>query len=448
MAVVRPFVGTRYNPQIVTDLKAVVAPPYDVISPTMQDELYAASPHNVVRLILGKEKMNDDEYNNKYLRAASCLQSWRTDTVLIDEKKKSFYFYEQEFRIPGGEKKRRMGFFAAVRIEDYKSGKIRAHEQTFAGPKADRLKLLRSTQCNLSPIFCLYSDPEKKAEAIAKKAMAKKPITDITDKDGVRHRMWIANDKPSIKGIAEAMCNRELYIADGHHRYETAVNYKLERCIASGTKDGKQPYDYVMMFLCNAEQEGLTILPTHRILSKDLDDCVDHDEVLEDFQEHFNVTPQKISMSNLDKSADTLLKAVSKAGKKGVSFGMVLPDGRAFVIQMKPKVDLAELIDEEIHPAVRGLDVTILHHYVISKVWMGNPEIELDDDDILYSKDIAEALDVLKRRKACAVFLMNPTRMEQLREVAGAGQRMPHKSTYFYPKLLSGLVFRDLNAPW
>jgi uncharacterized protein (DUF1015 family) len=450
MARVLPFVGTRYNPKAVENLSAVMAPPYDVISPEQQDQLYKADPHNIVRLILGKGQVDDDEYSNKYQRAASLLKEWKSNGILMDDPCRNLYVYQQEFRTPDKKLRKRTGFFAAVKVEDPEKGRIRAHERTFEGPKEDRLKLLRSTHCNLSAIFCLYSDPARECDEILASVIKEPPRMELTTDDKVIHRLWLLSNSAKVKQLSALMQDREFYIADGHHRYETAVRYAQEMSRLTGRKSGERPpFTYTLAFLTNCDSEGLTILPTHRVLSPELGEGIEYDEILDDLKQYFDVTPLKLDLKKAPTEGPRLCAKLELLGKKAMSFAMILPGGKGYSLGLKHGARIKSEMPENMDKDIASLDVSVLHHYIIAQVWVGNPEIELDDQDIFYPKDAASALKMLGAPTyASAVFLMNPPKMEQVRTIASKGLRMPHKTTFFYPKLLSGMVLRDHSAPW
>ena len=427
-------------------LAQVTAPPYDVISPKRQDELYERSPFNIVRMILGKEHVDDDEYNNKYQRAASFLKDWKSSGALMDDPGKNFYIYQQEYKTPDKKTRVRTGFFAAIRLERPGKGNIHAHEHTFEGPKADRLKLLRSTHCNLSPIFCLYSDPSRESDKLLEEVLSQgPPRMELTDDEKVTHRLWLISDMARIKRLSALLQDKAFFIADGHHRYETALNYYEEMKDAKpNRKDKASPYAYTLSFLMNCEAPGLEILPTHRVLSGELGVDVEQEEILEDLEEFFDLKPVKVNLKKADSEGAALCKKIETLGKKTSAFALVFPGGRGFILTLKPKSGLEEELPEDLHRDVAVLDVSIMHEYIIPRIWIGNPEMELDDLDIFYLKDAGEALRMLGAPTyACAVFLMNAPTMEHVRRIASQNLRMPHKSTYFYPKLLTGLVLRD-----
>lgn len=448
MAEVMPFVATRFSNRNGEDLARVLTPPYDVIDAKMQQGFYESDPHNIVRIDFGRENPSDTEFENRYSRSGETWKKWKSEGVIAEDPKKSFYVYEQEFALPDGRVVRRRGFFAAVKLEDFSEGGIRAHEHTFDGPKADRFRLMRATHSNMSPIFCLYDDPACTIDQlIAAGIEGQQPIECAFGE--VTQRLWTLCKPSVIEAIRAAMAKQTLFIADGHHRYETSLLYRDEMRQALRQKNGRQPYDYTLMYLNNIHDEGLVILPTHRVLSREACMGTEIEEILEDLREFFDVEPLKIDMGDLENEARRVMGLLATAGEQGIAFIMSLCKGRAFLLKLKPDADLDAMIDEEdVSPLIKRLDVTILHRYIINHAWLGNPEIELDDQDVNYVKDAAQALSCMSHTKWGVAFLLNPTRIEQVCEIARAGMRMPHKSTYFYPKLVTGMVMRDMNSPW
>ncbi|MGI8908303.1 MAG: DUF1015 domain-containing protein [Candidatus Sumerlaeaceae bacterium] len=447
MAEILPFIGMRYNSQLIGNLSKVLAPPYDIISPELQDELHQRHPNNVVRMELGRDERDDDGFSNKYTRAANTLGTWRSDGILIEDERPSFYLYEQQFKTADGQVKKRRGFFALVKLEDYKSGAIRAHETTMSGPKVDRLKLLRATHANFSPVFVLYNDPNEEVLKLLSQRMSEKPWEEVVDDDTVTHRLWVVQKKDFLIELRELLKSRQLFIADGHHRYETALKYRDEMREETGKKDGKQPFDYMMMFLTSAEQDGLVILPTHRALTRSFLNQVDMREAVEELKENFDLAKDKVDLEKPEAEAKRLLDKLQTAGKKSHSFAMVLGDGTVFFVTLKKGVNPTEMIDEEdIDDRVKNIDVAILHYYIINYVMAGNPEFELDDDECYYIRDAMRVLELLKQKKAALGFLLNASPLEEVMRIVSAGIRMPHKSTYFHPKIITGLVIRNMEC--
>jgi uncharacterized protein (DUF1015 family) len=448
MAGVRPFAATRFSASFNGNLSDLLTPPYDVIDSKMQQELMDNHPNNLVRIDFGRVEPDDSEFNNRYTRASGFWKEWKQQGVLQDDSVKSYYVYEQEFQLADQDRVRRRGFFAAVKIEDFSQGGIRAHEHTFDGPKADRFRLTESTHTNLSPIFCLYDELERKIARLLQDGVAgQKPVEATID--DITHRLWVLSDLESCNQVTRLMEGRTLFIADGHHRYETSLMYQKKMRDVSTDPDGNQSYDYTLMYLNNIHDDGMIILPTHRVLSRETCMGVDHDECIQDMAEYFELEQLDIETGNLEAEAARLTQTLEESGWQSTSFLMILPGYRVWLLRMKAGVNLDEMIEQKNLPeAVRKLDVSILHQYIINRAFLGNPDLELDHDDCKYVKDTLGALKSMGSNKYGVAFLMNPTRMEQVCEVAGSGFRMPHKSTYFYPKLATGLVMRDMHCPW
>ncbi len=451
MAEVWPFAGTRYTTQEgeQNNLSEVIAPPYDEITPTLQKELHERNPSNIVRLILGHEAASDDEINNRYTRAAECYRDWKSRGVLSDEQRKCFYIYEQEFKVEDqDEPVTRLGFFALVKLQDFRSGKTRAFEMTFESAKLDRLKLLRNTQINDSPLYILYQDEENVITEVLNEAKAKNsPAEDFVCQNGIRHRLWLVHKKDPILRVHEAMKPKRLFIAHGHHRYETALKYRDEMREMTGRRDGRQPFDFTLMFLQRAEDETLFTEPIHRMLARELGLDIELDEVLEDLEEFFTLSEFKLNMKELEKASGTVREKLKPARGSRSRFVMVLPNGRAWQLTLKKDADINEMIEEEtMSDELKSMDVVMLHHFIIARGWIGNPEVELDEDDVFYRKDITEGLSLLQRRKACVGFFLNPMSKEDVLKVAENGELLPHNSINFFPKIPSGLVIRDLNV--
>jgi uncharacterized protein (DUF1015 family) len=448
MADILPFIGTRYNSQLIGDLSKVVAPPYDIISPDQQDELYERHPNNVIRLELGRDKPGDDAFSNRFTRAANSLRTWRSDGILIEEDQPAIYLYEQEFRVSEKQVKKRRGFFALVRIDDAQSGRTKPDEQTFAGPKADRLKLMRATGANLSSIFAVYTDRERQIqEMISERMDHEKPWEVIVDEEQVVHRMWVVHKKEFIMKLREGMKPRRLFIADGHHRYETALSYRDEMREETGKRDSKQPFDYMMMYLTSSDQDGLVILPTHRALSRRFMSEVDLKAALEEIRECFDVQEGKVDLEKPDAAGCKIVTTVGKLGDKCTAIAMALSSGKVYYLRLKKAIDPCALIeDEDVDDRVKRLDVSILHNCIINQIFVGNPEFELEDDECSYVRDMSQVLNLLKSKKAPVAFVMNAIPIQRFMEIVGAGIRLPRKSGFFHPKIITGLVLRNMDS--
>lgn len=443
MADIQPFLATRYSREYQPELSRLLTPPYDVISPEMQQAFYDRHPKNLVRIDFGKEQLGDGKNGQtKYTRAADLFDTWKKEGVFERDPRPAIYVYEQEFDLPGRGRRRRRGFFCAVKLEGLQEG-IRAHERTFEGPKADRLNLTRATHANISPIFCVYQDEARQSDSLLGKAIAGRRPVECTI-DDVVHRLWMVDDAATIAELQKAMKDKRLFIADGHHRYETALNYRAEMIAAKGETPGAL-WNSTLMFLANTYDEGLEILPTHRVLTPELSAGIDTERVLGELRRHFEVRELQ-APKKAPEAAELITRELEQAGEKATSFAILLAPKRALIASLKPGADPSVLIpDADVAPEVKKLDVTLLHRYLIGRLWLGEGAPEPGHDDILYIKDATQAVEMVWKQGYEAGFLLNPTRMDQVCEIAGLGLRMPQKSTYFYPKIITGMVIREMG---
>jgi uncharacterized protein (DUF1015 family) len=434
MARIFPFRGLRYNPSKVK-LAEVVTQPYDKITPEMQDRYYESSPYNLVRIILGKPQAGDDERQSVYTRAANYVQQWRTNGILAPDTEPSLYRYAQTFRVPGdssGEVLERRGFIAVGQVEDYDQQVVFRHEQTLSKPKADRLNLLRATQAHFGQIFMLYSDPAAEIDAALRQSGP--PTTEVRDEYGVQHRMWKVSDPGTIQALQAKMAGKKLIIADGHHRYETALNYRNERRQQVGG-NLNAPYERVMMTFVNMDAPGLVILPTHRVVFG-----------VEDFSIFGMVAKLQVNFEVEDlgplTAMDTALEKLRQAGKERTALLAATAHG-GFLMRSRPEIHwngAASLSERQ-----RTLDVVQLHKLVLGGVLRLSEEDIRDQKHLRYLRDAREAVDQVRQGSVNVAFLMNPVRVEQVRDIAFGGEVLPQKSTDFYPKLLSGLVAYSLE---
>lgn len=410
MAEVLPFKGVLYNMPHISGASGedLLAPPYDIITPEYKEELYQKSPYNIVRIDFGKESEGDDGTSNKYTRAKSCLDEWLREGVLIASDKPSFYSYEISYTIRNEEKVLK-GFLGLVRLQELGKGNIYPHEYTHSKPKKDRLSLMRICGANVSPIFSLFrSDKGRTAEVLAG-VNASAPYIEAKDLDGSVHRLWEIRDEDKISTIRKELRDKAIFIADGHHRYETALEYQREMRMKEGPSDSPRPYDYVLMFLADMAGEGLTILPTHRLVKnmpKDALEIMSHDFEVEEMSDGVDISG-------------------AIAGKRD-RYGLYMGGQNWYRLSYK---------GEGIHgvaPALRDLDVTVLHDLIFKQL--------LDIDRVSYEMDIGKCLQAVRDKAFEAAFFLNPTNVGDVESVALASLRMPPKSTYFYPKLLTGMV--------
>ncbi len=424
MAEIRPFRALHYEPDVVGDFAGVVAPPYDVIDDVQRDALYARSPYNVVRLILGREA-------DRYAAAAHCLAEWRAAGALVRDGEPALYVYVQDFRLPDGDLRQRGGIIGAVRLEPFSTGRIRPHERTLSGPKADRMRLMEACRVNLSPIFGLYAGRSAAVEKAREECDRTPPLVDIRDGEEVRHRLWRISPADAT-AIAAELEPQTIFIADGHHRYETALEYR-NRQAERRQLSSDDPANFIMMFLCSMADPGLVVLPTHRVLVGLA--AFRPSDFVASLHPDFQVRAL----------ADTELLAALHAAEPPGHLGIVARGaGAAWLASLSsPAVldrDVADLV-----PAVRHLDVTLLDRLVLQKRLGVDAAAAAHDGRLRYVKDENEAVAMVRHGEADAAFLLKATRIDEVEAVCLSGETMPEKSTYFYPKLISGLLFNPLE---
>jgi uncharacterized protein (DUF1015 family) len=440
MASIYPFRAWRYNPSAVK-LEDVVTQPYDKISPAMQQAYYQRSPYNLVRIILGLPELFDAEKGESvYSRAAQDLKTWRKSGVLTQEKDPCIFAYAQRFRVPGSDAfKERRGFIALGKVHDYSEQVVFRHEYTLSKPKGDRLNLLKATRAHFGQIFMLYSDPAGSIETILYDG-AGPADAEVTDEYEVLHRLWRVSDPAAIRLLVSAMADRKLIIADGHHRYETALNYSREHTpaeIAHNEHNPNQlpqpafPEEAVMMTFVNMDSDGLLILPTHRVV---------HSLPAFDASAFASAAGKSFTVEPLPES-DTAALIGRLARQSGTAF-IAVARGGDYLLRAKPEA-AAEL--RSLPEPQRQLDLSYLHTILLDQVLGLDAEKVREQTNIRYLRDAGEAVEQVRRGEADVAFLTNPVTMEQLKEVAFAGSVMPQKSTDFYPKLLSGLTIYALE---
>jgi uncharacterized protein (DUF1015 family) len=445
MAKIAPFRALRYDPQRV-DLSQVITQPYDKITPEMRERYYTASPYNVVRIILGKPTVADGPADNAYTRAAGFFREWRQCGILRQDPEPAIYRYAQTFSRPDRKKDlQRTGFIALGKIEDYSANVVFRHEQTLAKPKADRLELLRATQAHFGQLFMLYSDPAAEIDQML--ISNANPDIDIQDEYGVRHCVWKVSDSGVISRVQTAMSTKQLVIADGHHRYETALNYRNERramaatagvdsqTTSQGTSSPLAPYEMVMMTFINMENAGLVILPTHRVVHG-LSSFAP-ESLRDKGRQYFSV--EEVDASIDQHRATVILR---EAGHAGTALLAVMAD-RAFLLDT-PRANEPALF-AGLSVQQQFLDVVQLHKCLLERVLGISEDAIREQRNISYVRDMDEAMRQVREGKADVAFLMNPVRMQQVRDIAYAGEVLPQKSTDFYPKLLTGLTIYALE---
>jgi uncharacterized protein (DUF1015 family) len=439
MAVVKPFRGIHYNLDRFNDMRAVVSQPYDRIDQNLQDEYYQLSPYNVVRIILGKAESGDSSDGpNMYTRALDYFRQWVQEGVLVRENEPAFYVYEQSFTVEG-QPYTRLGLIAAVELTDFEEGTILPHEKIHAGPKEDRLRLLNVMQTNTEQIFILYPDDQNRVNALIRQAIGDRaPDIDITEiwESDVRQRFWIVSDTAVLTAIqGEMMAKRGLIIADGHHRYSTGLSYRDQQRAANPLAPLNAAFNFVQATLVSMTDPGLVVLPTHREICNFT--ATTPEEILHRAQPHFTIAPAP----DLRACLDTI-----NAHPSGHAFGFYGGPQTGFQVLTLKHDDLTEtLIADDHSPEWKSLSVSILHKILLEQI-AGVPEQGIEDKSMVrYHRDPQFAVDNVNQGKGNFVFFVSATRMDQIKAVAGQGEKMPQKSTDFYPKVISGLSMLPLN---
>lgn len=431
-----PFRMVHYSDKHSGELSKLISPPYDIISPAEQEAFYQVNELNVVRLVLGKQYADDSESNNRYTRAASTLKNWLDKGVLARDVSPGLAIYRMEFEQPGGGRHAIDGIVALVKVDDYGQGKVLPHEKTYKGPKMDQLNLLRACRAQFTPLHGLFHDDDEQVVTEYSRYMQGPPQRETVDADGTVHKVWAIYDEESISKIRKALQPASIFIADGHHRYETALAYKREM-IAAGNDDPNASHEHVMMYLTAMSHPGLTILPAHRMI-KGLAGF-DPRKMEEALSPYFHIEELSFSESNRDEVSRKLIERIRSYAGVGGKFGMAVAGEKCFkLLRLKDFNAVNSIMDEDIPSSVRGLDVTILRE-VIMKHGFGM-EKENSEGRIEYTPLISEALNRVLNGDIQVSFILNPTRVDQMRAAAELGHKLPHKSTYFFPKLCSGLV--------
>jgi uncharacterized protein (DUF1015 family) len=442
MAQVYPFRAFRYNPAR-APFDRVLTQPYDKISPAMQEKYYAADPHNLITVEKGRAHPGDTPQSNVYTRAAEALETWIHNQVVVQDPAPSFYSYIQEYTVPGTEERRtRRGFIGAGRLEEYSAGVVFRHEHTLSGPKADRLELLRHTKTHTGQLFMLYADAGKRIDGILAEAeSAAAAATEMRDEYGVLHRLWVIAEPQRVAAIQKAMEDQKLVIADGHHRYETALNYRNERRTRAGKIDPEAPYERVMMTFVNTRSEGLMILPGHRVAAHV------HDFSWSGVRRYLEpwFAAEEFAFSGSGERSEAKRKFLAKltSSREKRAIGVYPAPGaqkRAFyVLTLRDGVNLGQLLPN-VSPLQRELDVVLLHEGILEPALGITPQAVTAETNLTYEREATAALDAVDSGRAQIAFLLNACDVEQVMKIATAGEVMPQKSTDFYPKLLSGIT--------
>jgi uncharacterized protein (DUF1015 family) len=443
MAVIAPFRGTTYNLDKITSIENIIAPPYDVISNSDQDYYYEKDPYNVVRLILGKKKMGDSDWDNRYTRAADFFKKWLSQEILIRSQRPAIYLISLEYKSPYNmETKIRWAFISLVRIEEDDSQIIIPHEKTFSFHKQDRLKLMRACNAQFSPVFGLYKDEENTIFNKFNPIVNSLPTISFRDKDGCNYNMWEVTDISILKEISSEMASKSIVIADGHHRYETARNYRNIIRARHGALHTGRAYDYVMMYLTNIADKGLTILPTHRLIKSNLN--FNATKFFSSVSRWFDLISFPFSPDDRKHTQKIFLDQLRNYGKDNTAIGFHYYLSKNYYI-LRLKSGAGKSMGDDLHASLKKLDVLSLSRLILQNA-LSIKRDELDNEKIIqYESDADKSLSMVSSGEYQMVFLLNSTKIDQILEVTGNSLLMPRKSTYFYPKILTGLAFNMID---
>ena len=429
MADACPFRGLRYNTHVVGNLASVLSPPFDTISPTLQRDLYQRSPYNVVRLEAGEQLDSDTSADNRYTRARELLSLWKTREVLIRDPQPAFYLLRHEFTY-GGRVLSRHGLVACVRLEDYDRRVVLPHEFTGERDKQDRLALMEACQANFSPIMCLYQDRGKHLASIFEAVFHEAPMASVSNADGQDYALWRIDSSAEVRAIRGALASEPIYIADGHHRYETALRYRdLHRAASAKPPAGEPAFDFALMTLIEFQDPGLMVLPYHRVLGPLDQDTIRRVE--ESLKEWFEVAP-----AEGDSSLESLLDEVERKGRDGQVVGLLGPQGSGpLILRLKPRDDLTS------EGPIGESEPWLLEEQIL-KPLLGNSL----EGHIAYVHDAGEAEELARSEQGYIAFFLKPFPLDLFRAIVDTGQKLPRKSTFFYPKLPTGVIINSLEG--
>ena len=430
MANVKPFSALRYDTSKIGSLSDVTAPPYDIISPEEQDK-YCENPHNIIHLELGKVYDTDTDENNRYTRARDCLSDWMEDGVLKREDSPAYYLYEEIFSLPDGSVKSLKGLISAVELVPFSEKVILPHEETLSKAKKDRFALMSETNANFSPIYFLYMDEEKTVNKIIEQVIKTNPTETFKTKDGIIHNLWVIKEPDLLSKIEISFKDKQLFIADGHHRYETALNYRNKLSETVENFDESHGGNYIMAFAVEMDDPGLVVLPTHRII-KNLE-SFDEEKIVSSLENTFNVS--KIASTSPDTDGEKILDE----HKDVSSFVMYTGKDYFYLLTLKDEDAMKKALPER-SDAYRGLDVSVLHTLILDGHFGIDTDNMANQKNLVYTKFSTEAISSVKSGEAQCSFLLNATKVRQIKDVSLLNEKMPQKSTYFYPKLITGLV--------
>ncbi|HIE17493.1 MAG TPA: DUF1015 domain-containing protein [Dehalococcoidia bacterium] len=424
MAEICPFSGVRYNPEIVNDIASVICPPYDIISAQEQKAYYQKSQYNAVRLEHAMEFPEDTQTANKHARTNAIFNQWLKDRVLIIDHVPSFYIHEQSFTFQNVRRKR-LGLIARVRLEPWEKKIILPHENTVPGIKSDRLDLMRACAANFSPLLGLYDDPGQRVNKLLISQTSRKPVIDVANANET-HKLWMANEPEFVQRVSHFLASKPIYIADGHHRYETALAYRDERR-QDGSSNGNEAFNFIMMTLVSFSDPGLIVLPVHRLIRGLSSRTVG--ELKKRIESFFEVEVVSIDQTHLDSTRDAVTRVLG------------LEPGNMVILRSQQPARLQEMLPGDHSSAYKRLDVSIVQHLLID--WLNTWE---SSSSVAYTPNPVEAYHLVERGEYQLAFLLNPIPVTTIKTIADANDRMPGKSTYFHPKLPTGLVINRLEG--
>jgi len=443
VALVAPFKGLHYNLSKVSNLTDVVTPPYDVIKPVERQAFADRSPYNMVHLILPQPLAGDDRLHNRYTRSAALFQQWLKNEVLLRDPQPAFYYWETDFEAQG-RKRTRTGLAALVRLEPLSGGAIKPHEQTFSATKADRLELFKQARAHFSPIFSLYPDPQNLVLGSLRQALPPTPLESFEDTLGYYQRLYRVTEPEALHAAHQALADLTLFIADGHHRYETSLNYQKLLKQQYPQAPPQADFNYTLMYLSNIYDPNLVILMAHRLLGGPRVKHLDEAKILGRLKEYFEIFSLPAADEFGQAYDDFLQQTLAEVPAAETAFIMLGFGRKAWLLKLRPGVRQKQLA-RQMHPALAQLDVAVLNYLIFEKVLALDAQTLDDQETFKYSSRIDEVVAAVTHRDARMAFILNPTRIEQVQEVASAGLTMPRKSTYFYPKVMSGLIMNLIN---
>ena len=442
MAEVIPFKGILYNTRKINNLADVTAPPFDVISEQEQIRFHERHPQNIIRLTLGKITENDTPTDNRYTRAADCLNRWFSDDIMLLDQEPALYLTSMEF-LADGNRVTRYGLIALIRLEPFEKGIVLPHEKTFSKVKSERLELMKACHANLSPIFSLFSDEENRIYNKLKDAIDDKSADIVfTDNAGQKHQLWRITDHSVHQYISDALKDKKIFIADGHHRYETALNYRDWLSARTSNFNGNHPANYVMMYLCSMEDPGLVILPAHRLLNEIPVET--RESLIHKTKDYFDIITIPYNDEHHKENLSQFI-SILKSNASKHCIGVCMKDcPELYLLILKPNV-MENMFGDELPGVLRNIDVTVLTRLIFMEV-LGFDQARLDNERLIaYSSIAEEAIDTVFAGKHDIAFILNPTKIQQVRDIANSGLIMPRKATYFFPKVITGQVMNSLR---